>query len=83
MTIPFVPSTSLKVELFPGQEKWLSIPENIEKAARRLYEKVGFRQFHVWEEPGCHEVDMEYLTAEIDRKQLNEEECGEVAKVRI
>lgn len=108
----FVPSASMKVELLPGQEKWLSTPENIEKQAQRpdveafdiyrgeelgeaalrelialfqrekgmkklvttyiwgndqakhLYEKVGFRQFQVWDEPGCHEVDMEYLITE-------------------
>ena len=31
----FVPSASMKVELLPGQEKWLSTPENIEKQAQR------------------------------------------------
>ena len=138
----FVPSASMKVELLPGQEKWLSTPEKIAKQAQRpdveafaiyrgeelvgfallrrnedgswflwdyamgrdyqgqglgeaalrelialfqrekgmkklvttyiwgndqakhLYEKVGFRQFQVWDEPGCHEVDMEYLITE-------------------
>ena len=138
----FVPSASMKVELLPGQEKWLSTPEKIAKQtqrpdveafdiyrgeelvgfallrqledgtwflwdyaigkdcqnqglgtaaleelialfqrekglkkmvttylwgngpAKQLYEKVGFRQFQVWDEPGCHEVDMEYLITE-------------------
>lgn len=136
----FVPSCSIKVELLPEQQKWLSTPEKIQEVlaqrqdveaydiyrgeelvgfallrrveddtwflwdyaigkdaqnqglgtaalgelialfqrekgmkkmvttylwgndhAKHVYEKVGFRQFHVWDEPDCHEVDMEYL----------------------
>lgn len=62
----FVPSASMKVELLPGQEKWLSTPEKI---AKQLYEKVGFRQFQVWDEPGCHEVDLEYIPAPVGREE--------------
>ena len=31
----FVPSASMKVELLPGQEKWLSTPEKIAKQTQR------------------------------------------------
>lgn len=143
----FVPSASMKVELLPGQEKWLSTPEKIAKQtqrqdveafaiyrgeelvgfallrqleddtwflwdyaigkdcqnqglgtaaleelialfqrekglkkmvttylwgngpAKQLYEKVGFRQFQVWDEPGCHEVDLEYIPAPVGREE--------------
>ena len=37
--------------------------------AKQLYEKVGFRQFQVWDEPGCHEVDLEYIPAPVGREE--------------